>query len=416
MPCVSWYWLCTVCLDSWAWPWTSCAADWPSCLTVWAASVAVDRTSSTACWATGLSSSPISWATCLAGASSASLLSRKRGLGLLGQLLLLLRGGQEAGHQPADAEGDQPGGQGVALRLADDLVRRLLHGVGGLRGGALHRVRGAGGGALHRARGVLGVVLGGRRGVVRGTHHLLLGSGDAALGRGDPPVHDPRGVDLLVEGVDVVAELAPRLLDLPADDVRVVAGGSGHLWSSPGGWGPVAAGQEGFSAPGTCERVSTVRSGFGLTCWNFFLPIRKATAPTIPQRIATIRADQLCAHQVRQRPPQGDGQEHQHHVAGEAGGAEQARTRGGLRRLGLDLDLGELELLAHQGGEVLGDLAHQLADRGALDVGAALVRSSACRGPRRPAGRSARRRRPARRSSPGVRRSRAALPTGVAPE
>src|SRR3954453_23202495 len=38
-------------------------------------------------------------------------------LGLRGQLLLLLGGRQQARHQPADAERDQPGGQGVALRL-----------------------------------------------------------------------------------------------------------------------------------------------------------------------------------------------------------------------------------------------------------------------------------------------------------
>src|SRR3954453_2193182 len=78
------------------------------------------------------------------------------------------------------------------------------------------------------------------------------------------------------------------------------------------------------------------------------------------------------AHQVRESPPEGDGQEHQDHVAGEARHSEQSRTRAGLLRLGLDLHLGQLELLAHQGGEVLGDLAHQLADRRALDIGAPL--------------------------------------------
>src|SRR3712207_8873405 len=57
----------------------------------------------------------------------------------------------------------------------------------------------------------------------------------------------------------------------------------------------------------------------------------------------------------RSRPPESDGQEHQHHVAGEAGDAEEPCARAGLLRLGLDLHLGQLELLAHEGGEVLGD-------------------------------------------------------------
>ena len=58
-------------------------------------------------------------------------------LGLLGQLLLLLRRGQQARDEPADAEGDQPGGQGVALGLADDGVRGLLHRADGRGGGVL---------------------------------------------------------------------------------------------------------------------------------------------------------------------------------------------------------------------------------------------------------------------------------------
>src|SRR3954453_16189764 len=77
------------------------------------------------------------------------------------------------------------------------------------------------------------------------------------------------------------------------------------------------------------------------------------------------------AHQVSESPPEGDGQEHEDHVAGEAGHTEQSRARAGLLRLSLDLHLGQFELLAHEGGEVLGDLAHQLTDRGALDVGTA---------------------------------------------
>src|SRR3712207_9534080 len=60
--------------------------------------------------------------------------------------------------------------------------------------------------------------------VLCGAHHLLLDAGDAALGRRHAAVHHTGRVHLLVEGVDVVAELAPRVLDLPADDVRVTAG------------------------------------------------------------------------------------------------------------------------------------------------------------------------------------------------
>ena len=48
----------------------------------------------------------------------------------------------------------------------------------------------------------------------------------------------------------------------------------------------------GLRAPGTFDSVSTVRSGFGFTCWNFFRPITNATAPTMPQRTATTSAAQ----------------------------------------------------------------------------------------------------------------------------
>src|SRR4051794_1185090 len=67
-------------------------------------------------------------------------------------------------------------------------------------------------------------------------------------------------------------------------------------------------------------------------------------------------------HDVGQRPPQGDGQEERHHVAGEARGTEHPR---GLPRGGdllLDLGLGQVELLPHQGRQVGGHLADELAD------------------------------------------------------
>src|SRR4051794_8011927 len=77
-----------------------------------------------------------------------------RALGLLRQLPLLLRGRQQAGHQPADAEGDQAGGEGVALGLPDHRVGCLLHRRRRRRRRALHGVGGAGGRVLHRARRV----------------------------------------------------------------------------------------------------------------------------------------------------------------------------------------------------------------------------------------------------------------------
>ena len=210
-----------------------------------------------------------------------------------------------------------------------------------------------------------------------------------ALGRGHATVDHAGRVDLLVEGVDVVAELASGVLDLPPDDVRVTAGHCLRLSSG---------GQLGLRAPGTCCRVSTVRSGFGLTCWNFFLPITNATAPMTPQSDRDDQGGQADVHDVGQRPPEGEGQEHQDHVAGEAGGAEHARALAGLLRLGLDLHLGQLELLAHEGGEVLGDLTDQLRrprcprrrdgrPRSSASRGyrCSRPRSSAARAPRSPA-------------------------------
>src|SRR4051812_33895508 len=71
----------------------------------------------------------------LGGLEQRVLVLAHRALGLLRQLLLLLRGGQQARDEPAHAEGDQPGSEGVALRLADDGVRCLLHRLGRRRRG-----------------------------------------------------------------------------------------------------------------------------------------------------------------------------------------------------------------------------------------------------------------------------------------
>src|SRR5690606_9691824 len=111
----------------------------------------------------------------------------------------------------------------------------LLHGVDGGRRSVLHAARRARCRALHAAGHVGRRALHGTgrvgghavrlgTGVLRATHHLLLDAGHPALGRGHPTVHDAGRVDLLVEGVDVVAELAPGVLDLPPDDVRVTTG------------------------------------------------------------------------------------------------------------------------------------------------------------------------------------------------
>ena len=117
-------------MDSWAWPCTSCAADLPSVLDGGGGvlSGGLDRLH-------GLLGGRLELLADLLGGLLGRLEQRvlvlaHGGLGLLGQLLLLLGGGQQAGDQPADAEGDQPGGQRVALRLADDLLRRLLYGAG----------------------------------------------------------------------------------------------------------------------------------------------------------------------------------------------------------------------------------------------------------------------------------------------
>ena len=90
---------------------------------------------------------------------------------------------------------------------------------------ALHGARDVLRPALHRAGGVLRAVLGRGAGVVGAAHDPVLDVAEPALGRADPTVHDAGGVHLLVEGVDVVAQLALGLLDLPADGVGVVARG-----------------------------------------------------------------------------------------------------------------------------------------------------------------------------------------------
>ena len=62
-------------------------------------------------------------------------------------------------------------------------------------------------------------------------------------------------------------------------------------------------------------------------------------------------------------PPRGDGQEQQHHVDGHSRAGEHAHPGAGAGRRLADLRLRQLDLLTHQGREVLAHRRDQLADR-----------------------------------------------------
>ncbi|CCH21707.1 Protein of unknown function [Micromonospora lupini str. Lupac 08] len=109
----------------------------------------------------------------------------------------------QRGGQQTDAEGDQSGGERVALRLLAGLLPErpglVAYGAGGVR---------------HPLTGLLPQV-------VRAAHHLLLRSGERAAGLPDAVTGDPTRVDLVGQGVDVTAQVVAGGLDLPPDPIRI---------------------------------------------------------------------------------------------------------------------------------------------------------------------------------------------------
>jgi len=117
-----------------------------------------------------------------------------------------------------------------------------------------------------------------------------------------------------------------------------------------------------LSASGIFLAVSVVL-GTPCTAFSWDRPIDARMAAMIAQITATTSADHPRPMALP-RPHHSDRQEQQHHVGADARTGEQAGALAcPLGRLA-DLRLGELDLLAHQRGDVTADLTEELADRG----------------------------------------------------
>ena len=260
-----------------------------------------------------------------------------RGLQGVRGFAFLLAGRDQGGDQQAGAERDQAGRQRVALGFGLDLG-------GGVpdRGAGVAQVRpGAAGGGVHIAGGVVGC-----------SHDFLLHSKDGVLDvfldLVGLAVDDVGRGDLVRHGVDVGAQPGAGCFDICSDGVRVFT----HRVSS------LDLGV-GLRVGGISWSVSAVW-GMPLIALSSLRPMEARMAAMMPQMTATTTADQPSPITFPSAHQSARDRNSRTKWPATPAPASMPRALAGPGRGLLELDLGQLDFLAHQGGHVPRDIAQQI--------------------------------------------------------